>query len=650
MPPTVRWRRASPVSVLDREDTANRNPLLTNRASARTTSDGEHDCRLYAFRVARFSDESPNLRRVSGVRKVDIDSGASAGTHCHDPYRMARARSRQIARPVRRQYVARIRLSESGLRGGSLYAGGCVVVGAAKRVLVAVAVCAGVCAGTVPTASAGAGGGLERTVGANGVGAPIQWSECDPPGSGVQCANIRVPLDWDKPKGRTIRLALARHLASKPAERIGTAFINPGGPGDTGVGLLIGDPKGVDAIGDGRFDLVSWDPRGTHASTRVRCFKDSGAEQRFWAGAGFPTTVAQAGDAARRGAALAKRCGQVSGWLLPHISTADTARDLDHLRVLMGEEKMTYIGLSYGTMLGVTYANLFPQRLRAMLLDGITDPVRYTKSAEERMRMWVASGDEVLSRFFSLCAVGGPDQCALARGSVSPKEKWDQLRARARRKPIPAPGANGTLTSPQELNLGDLNVSQFQPLRAPSTWPTNAADLQSAYQGDATALENSASGFASPAGWGGATASAAIQCADGPAKLGPGSWKRFYESLNRLSPLVGAVHYAWEWAPCASWPVKGQDAYRGPWNAETPVPILLINQTHDPNSFYGNATKTQRLLANAVLLKQEGYGHLFFQDPSKCVEDAMAAYLTELKTPLNGSVCQSDQIPFKPAP
>src|ERR671924_230477 len=126
-------------------------------------------------------------------------------------------------------------------------------------------------------------GGEARAAGP--VGAPISWGACDPAGPGLQCARIRVPLDWDRPDGRTIKLALIRHLASKPDERIGTLFINPGGPGDTGVGLLKGDPDGVDAIGGGRFDVVSWDPRGTHASTRVRCFENRRSEQRFWAGA-----------------------------------------------------------------------------------------------------------------------------------------------------------------------------------------------------------------------------------------------------------------------------------------------------------------------------------------------------------------------------
>ena len=230
-----------------------------------------------------------------------------------------------------------------------------------RKVFLAAAALAGACLVALSAGDAGAAGAPDRAPRANGVGAPIAWGVCDPPGEDLQCARIRVPLDWDRPNGRTIRLALIRHLASKPEQRIGTMFMNPGGPAESGVGVLGGDPEGFDAFGDGRFDVVSWDPRGTNASTRVRCFRDQRSQERFLAGReGIPITNAASERFARQTAALERRCGEVSGWLLPHISTADTVRDLDHLRVLMGEEKLNYLGLSYGTLIGQTYANHVP--------------------------------------------------------------------------------------------------------------------------------------------------------------------------------------------------------------------------------------------------------------------------------------------------
>lgn len=480
------------------------------------------------------------------------------------------------------------------------------------------------------------------------VGAPIRWAACDPPGERLQCARIRVPLDWDRPRGRTITLAVIRHLASKPAERIGTMFANPGGPGDTGVGLVRGDPDGLDALGGGRFDVVSWDPRGTHASTRVHCFRDRRSEEQFWAGAAFPRTRAEAGRVQRRGAALARRCGQVSGWLLPHISTADTARDMDHLRVLVGDPKLTYLGLSYGSFLGQTYANLFPTRVRAMLLNGIVDATRYAKSAEARTEAFADSADEVFRRFLVLCERAGPQRCALAGGGLSPRAQWERLLARLRRAPIAAPGGNGTRLVRQELSYSDLLVSQFEPMRAPVSWPLNAANIAAALRGDGSSLENGASGSLSPAGWGGASTSAAIQCADAPASKPPRAWPQVFAALQRAGVLQGAAHFTWAWAPCASWPVRGQDGYRGPWNARTPNPILLINERYDPNTGYANAVRAERYLGNAVLLTHQGYGHIFVQNRSACVEKAMTDYLTRLITPQRGAVCQSDSLPFAP--
>ena len=520
-------------------------------------------------------------------------------------------------------------------------------VGVVRRTIVAAAALAAICLAALFAAdTVAADSGAPRAM--SPVGDPIAWGECNPHGEDLQCATIPVPLDWDRPNGRTIRLALIRHLASKPGQRIGTLFVNPGGPGDTGVGLVQGDPEGIDAFGDGRFDVVSWDPRGTWASTRVRCFKSKRSETSFWAGASIPTKQAAAQRTVRRARALARRCGEVRGWLLPHISTADTARDLDHLRGLMGEEKLTYVGLSYGTYLGQTYANMFPDRVRAMLLDGVVDPVRYSRSAESRLAMFSGFADEVMDRFLSLCESQGPERCALAGGNHSPAERFEGLRARVKRRPIRAPGANGTELSPQKLTYGDLLFSQFGPLRAPSTWPQNAANLEAALRGNASALANEAGPYNSAAGWGGATTSAAIQCADAPARRRPRAGPQVLKRLERVSTLQGPIHMAWEWAPCAAWPVRGEDNYRGPWTATTPNPILLVNQTFDPNTGYANAVRAEQLLGNAVLLTQEGYGHLFFQNPSTCVEEAMADYLTELVTPPPGTVCQSKHLPFDP--
>jgi TAP-like protein len=211
-----------------------------------------------------------------------------------------------------------------------------------------------------------------------------------------------------------------------------------------------------------------------------------------------------------------------------------------------------------------------------------------------------------------------------------------------------APGANGTLLTRQKLAYTGLPLSQFEPMRAPVTWPANAARLDAAVRGDGSALADAASQFSSPAGLSGAATSAAIQCADAQAERPPRAGPQVLKRLERAGTLQGPVHFAWEWAPCASWPVRGEDHYRGPWNNPTPNPILLSNQTYDPNSGYGNALAAEQALGNAVLLTHEGYGHLWFQNPSTCMDEAFADYLIDLVTPPPGTVCQSDHLPFDP--
>ena len=455
---------------------------------------------------------------------------------------------------------------------------------------------------------------------------------------------VRVPLDWNNPHGRTIQLAVIRYLATKPDQRIGSMFINPGGPGDTGIGLVEGLGSEIAAWGAGRFDVVSWDPRGVDASTPVRCFTSEQGEASFWKGVSIPATRAASERYIRKTVELARRCGQVSGWLLPHISTADTARDLDYLRRLVGDHRLTYVGLSYGSYLGQTYANMFPGRVRAMLLDGIVDPVPYSRSAEARVASQALGADEVFDRLLALCQSAGPKRCALAGGRQTAAERVRQLFARSRRAPIPAP----TASPPGTLTYNDLVVSQFNFLRIPETWPQDAKDLAAATRGNGSALLTVARRLQTPTALMGATTSAAISCADAPARLGPGSWPQVIGHLSEIDRLSGRLTGWWLWAPCASWPVRGQDNYRGPWNAKTKTPILLIGTTHDPATPYINAVRSARRLGNAVLLTQNGYGHLSFHDPSACIDRARIAYLVWLITPRKGIVCQSDKTPFAP--
>ena len=273
---------------------------------------------------------------------------------------------------------------------------------------------------------------------------------------------VPVPLDWAKPNGTKIELAVIRHLASRPQQRIGSMFVNPGGPGQSGYELVANSGQDFDEWGGGRFDVVSWDPRGTNRSSPVECFTSQAAEDRFWAGVFVPITPAESASYQRKTVELARRCGEVSGALLSHITTTDTARDLDALRALVGDRKITYVGLSYGSMIGQIYANLFPGRVRAMMLDGIVDAVDYTTSAEANIGNSVSSADEVFAQFLApvpkrrprpLCAGRSrPDRRATGGRSCSPGRA-----ARRSRRPTPtrpAHSATGTCCNRRSPRYG----------------------------------------------------------------------------------------------------------------------------------------------------------------------------------------------------
>lgn len=217
--------------------------------------------------------------------------------------------------------------------------------------------------------------------------AEIAWSAC---GDRLQCATVAVPLDWSAPDGPAITLAVARYPADAGASRLGSLFFNPGGPGVSGVDTLRHRGEQLAALGAGRFDVVSWDPRGTGASTAIRCFSDDRAKAAFYASRPVPPDAPGESGFSVEATAFAHQCGAVSGDLLKHASTVDTARDLDRLRDLVGDQELTYFGESYGSFLGETYAKLFPARVRAMALDSIIDPTSYIRWPEMSPRRWPA--------------------------------------------------------------------------------------------------------------------------------------------------------------------------------------------------------------------------------------------------------------------
>jgi pimeloyl-ACP methyl ester carboxylesterase len=425
-------------------------------------------------------------------------------------------------------------------------------------------------------------------------------------------------------------------------------FVNPGGPGGS-VEQVKRDGAKLDAAGQGRFDIVGWDVRGAGESTRVRCFRSRRSWERFFAGWALPIpSTTRAGlRFLRKTAGLAHQCGKLSG-LLAHISTADTVRDLDYLRRLVGDQRLTYYGISGGTFIGETYANMFPRRVRAIELDAIVDPVAYTKGNEAGYANMLAGADQGFKTFLSLCQRAGPARCALAgHGSVA--VRVDGLMARLKRQPIPAPSASphGQLTYADALQAILVGLSG-----GPAAWPEMATAFEAAVRGDGSELLLRArvlTAAFSDQVMGPGLSAIGLVCADSPAQQGPSAWRDVLARFTRASHIYGPVIFWWRWAMCAQWPVRSVERYTGPWNAKTRNPILVIGTNHDPNTPYTNARRVARLLQNAVLLTHDGYSHTSPLDPSACVERATSAYLVHLVTPRRGTVCPSDHQPFDPS-
>jgi pimeloyl-ACP methyl ester carboxylesterase len=295
-------------------------------------------------------------------------------------------------------------------------------------------------------------------------------------------------------------------------------------------------------------------------------------------------------------------------------------------------------------MIGQTYANLFPRRVRAMALDSVVDPVAYAKGTAAWLASSIGSVDRTFDAFLALCQSAGLDRCPLA-GSAPAEQRARRLLAQLRRAPLAAP----TARPPGRLTYGELLTAlKFTYLSAPSTWQQLGSDLKAAVDGDGSALETAARSSADERFHQALEPMQAIVCADSPAGKDANAWPRAVDRLTRVSRIGGPALGWLIGAPCASWPVRNTDRYRGPWNASTRTPILLVGTRFDPNTPLAGARHAARLLGNAVLVTHDGYGHISTSDPSACVGEALSRYLVDLVTPARGTVCRSDRLPFDP--
>ena len=493
----------------------------------------------------------------------------------------------------------------------------------------------------------------------------LQWTSCNGADqAGFDCAVAKVPLDYANPASPSIDLSVVRHVATDPAHRIGSLFFNPGGPGGQGTrDLPDWLPLFSQTMRD-RFDLISWDPRGIGDSTAVQCFANPDDEAKFFTGVpqqAFPVGLLEKVAWLRRFAAFDRICLRRNGALLSHTSTADTARDMDLLRQAVGERTLNYLGTSYGTFLGAVYANLFPNAVRAMILDGNLTPSLYTNNGNPNvllssaLRFGTDQGvSESLNAFLDLCGTVGPAKCAFATGGVSGTHaKFDALLRRLKSAPVRING----ITFTYALLLKSLEGRFFTTRPEPGGLPgwAGASDLltlvDNAVEGGGTPAPAAATPQpAVPAGadvkYVGTWQALTVECGDSPNPRPAAKFLLLDRFAHALYGPMGVVDL-WADEPCASWPVTAADQYVGPWNHPTPNPILLIGNTQDPSTPYRNTIGMARELAQARVLTVDGYGHTVLLNPSRCAQGFEDEYLVNLAPPPDGTVCQQDRQPFE---
>lgn len=443
----------------------------------------------------------------------------------------------------------------------------------------------------------------------------VAWEPCEAP---FECATVPVPLDHDDPGAETIDLALIRLPAPPAARRIGSLVINPGGPGSSGVDFVRAwSVQVIPAELRARFDIVGFDPRGVAASRPVSC---NGGSRAFLSQDLAPDDVGETAAVLAAAEAYATSCGDASGDLLAHVGTANVVRDLDAIRVALGDADLTYLGYSYGTRIGAAYADLFPENVRALVLDGAVDP---TLDLTGQVRAQAAALEAALSEFLAACA--SDEHCPLP-AERSTLTAFDALMADLDARGLPAPELGA------RLEAGQAAVAALALLRDRPRWPLLAAALALAWEGNGSLL---AAPLAPVAGDGDTLADElaslmAVNCLDVPAPA-PGELPALATDLAASAPRFGPVSLFLH-APCAFWPVAAEGTPREIAAPGTP-PIVVIGNRGDLITPFGWSESLVAQLDSGVLLTRDGDRHTAFGGENVCTDRAVIRYLIDLVPP-----------------
>jgi len=463
----------------------------------------------------------------------------------------------------------------------------------------------------------------------NGGGSSLPWGKCARSyDHAYTCANLAVPLDPAQPAGATITIALIRTKAT--GSKIGSLLVNPGGPGQSALESWDYLSETVSPAVRKRFDLVGFDPRGVGDSTSVRCADPKGLDA-YTALDFDPQTSAQRQALIDGAKALADGCVARSGSLLPYVGTAYAAADMDRIRAAVGDEKLTYLGFSYGTFLGAEYAHLFPDHVRAMVLDGALDPSEPpVQSTIEQS----AAFQRQLDRFLADCA--SKKSCAWTFTGDA-HAAFRALVAKVDQAPLPAGG--GRVLAPGQLFVG-VGVALYDQ----SSWPVLARALQAVSRGDGSAMlmladqynERNADGTYSNS----IEANLAINCRDYAPPASVDAAFAAAAQAAQAAPDLGASNMNLGLA-CVFFPPADTGTTIGPLTAAGAPPIVVVATTGDPATPYDQGVALAKELTTGVLVTNVGEQHTAY-GYSACVDKTVDSYLINLTVPAVGLRCDDE--------
>nr|WP_245573422.1 alpha/beta hydrolase [Amycolatopsis benzoatilytica] len=476
----------------------------------------------------------------------------------------------------------------------------------------------------------------------------MSWSACAPYATsddaqsafraqGIECGRLTVPLNYDKPDGQAITIGVLRHRASDQGDRIGSLLVNPGGPGASGMVAAAGllDRVNQSDLGK-RFDLVGFDPRGIGASEpQIKCL--TGPERDAERADDSETDGSPAGVAKQEAEQkdFASKCAQRTKYgddMLSHVGTRDVVKDMDVLRSVLGDQKLTYLGYSYGTRIGSTYAETFPKNVRALVLDGAVDP---TQSPEDSLIAQGQGFGTAFNEFAKWCAAR--QDCALGQDPAAATKQFQDLTRRLIDFPVPV--GDG-----RKLSYEDATTGAIQALYQESLWQYLNTGLNELKLQRGTTLEKLADIYneRGPDGRYGTTQDAftAIRCVDDPRVTDPKQILDAQEKYVKVAPFLDDGRQASSARDaCAFWPVPNTSQPHEP-NVPGLPKTLTISTTNDPATPYQAGVNLAKAL-NGALLTFEGTQHTVFLQGNSCVDKVGTAYLIDGTTPPAGTRCKA---------